>query len=274
MPQNSGNSFSVPNSHQPVLEAVNLERRLRGPDGLVTVLGGVSLVLTPGRVTVITGPNAIGKSTLVRLLAAVDVPDGGQIHRHPRGPTRLFAAVQFQEIDETLLPWRSNLRNATLGLEARGASVREAEQRVRQMVRQHELPIPLGKAPFTSSGGERQMLAVLRAAVTEPEILLLDEPFSRIGPRIVQSWWHFVKDLSVSRQMACLIVTHNVVEAAAVADEVLVLGTGAGRSGAIVVNRLQAPAQTSASGQVRTGRVPVSPDFVEAISQALDFAYV
>lgn len=224
------------------------------------VLDDVNLELRAGTTTALLGPNAVGKTTLLRLIAGLDQPTSGGIWlapAHDRNPI----AIQFQEVEETLLPWRTNLDNASFGLEARGLPPHLARAQVEDLVATYDLPVPLHKKPSSSSGGERQMVAVLRAAVTRPQVLLLDEPFSRLGVGFAKAWWRFMRTFCRDANLAALIVTHNVVEAEAIADQVVVLGQGHG-DGAITLECL-----------TRYTAQPGDPEFLTRISRALEHAY-
>ena len=252
-----------------ILETRSLTREFETLQGRLPVFVDVSFSLESGRTTVLMGPNAAGKSSLVRVIGKIDRPDAGEVRTFPQDPTRPFMAVLIQEADETLLPWRTNLRNATFGLEVRGIGASESSAVVRDFVEKYGLPIPLAKSPDVSSGGERQMVGVARTAVVRPEIIVLDEPFSRIDPALVTKWWVFLRRFAAEERVACLVVTHNVVEAAALADDVLVLAPQYKGGGSVIARRIEAPPRSTTTLADRS----TTAELIRTISEALESVY-
>src|SRR5690242_9069072 len=132
-----------------------------------TVLDHLDLTLADEELVVLLGPSGCGKSTLLRLLAGLDRPDGGRVEV----PTE--RAVVFQA--DRLLPWQRVLRNVTLGL--RGP---DADQRARDVLAEVGLADRMAAWPKQLSGGEAQRVALARALVSEPDLVLLDEPFAAL----------------------------------------------------------------------------------------------
>jgi sulfonate transport system ATP-binding protein len=184
----------------------------RAFDG-TTVLDGVDLELAPGEFVALLGESGSGKTTLLRALAGLDRGVTGEVR------TGTAPAVVFQ--DPRLLPWRSVLVNVALGL--RGP---DPEGRARAALAEVGLEGREDAWPRQLSGGQRQRVALARALVREPDLLLLDEPFSSLDALTRASAQRLVSELWERHRPAVLLVTHDVEEALLLADRVLVLEDG------------------------------------------------
>jgi sulfonate transport system ATP-binding protein len=181
----------------------------RAFDGAV-VLDAIDLELAPGEFVALLGRSGSGKTTLLRALAGLDRGVSGEVR------TGSAPAVVFQ--DPRLLPWRSVLANVALGL--RGA---DAQGRARAALAEVGLAGREDAWPRQLSGGQRQRVALARALVREPDLLLLDEPFSSLDALTRASAQRLVSELWERHRPAVLLVTHDVEEALLLADRVLVL---------------------------------------------------
>ena len=177
------------------------------------VLDGLDLTIADEELVVLLGPSGCGKSTLLRLLAGLDRPDEGLVEV----PVR--RAIVFQA--HRLLPWQRVLRNVTLGL--RGP---DAEQRARDALAEVGLAGREQAWPRQLSGGEAQRVSLARALVSEPELVLLDEPFAALDAITRLRMHDLVRALRGKHHAAMLLVTHDVDEAIALADRVVVMRDG------------------------------------------------
>ena len=189
-------------------------RGLRRAYGSRTVIDNLDLDIARGEFVALLGESGCGKTTLLRTLAGLDPVQGGQIEA-PRRP-----AVVFQE--HRLLPWESLWRNVSLGLVDKGARERAAEA-----LGEVGLGNRLDDWPRNLSGGQAQRVALARALVQEPELLLLDEPFAALDALTRIRMHVLVKQLVARHRPGVLIVTHDVDEAIALADRILVMRAGA-----------------------------------------------
>lgn len=181
--------------------------------GANTILDGLDLEIAPGEFIALLGPSGSGKTTLLRTLAGLDPADGQDV------TTPGARAVVFQ--DPRLLPWKRVWKNVTLGL--KGADPRgQAEAALREVGLGHRLDA----WPSTLSGGEAQRTALARALVREPQLLLLDEPFAALDALTRLKMHELVLSLWRTHRPAVLLVTHDVDEAIALSDRVLVLNQG------------------------------------------------
>jgi sulfonate transport system ATP-binding protein len=178
-----------------------------------TIIHGLDLEIAPGEFVALLGRSGSGKTTLLRTLAGMDEVRGQDV------TVPSARAVVFQ--DARLLPWKTVWRNVALGL--RGGNVRaRAEQALHEVGLGHRLDA----WPLTLSGGEAQRVALARALVREPQLLLLDEPFAALDALTRIRMHDMVLALWRNHRPAVMMVTHDVDEAIALADRVLVLDSG------------------------------------------------
>ncbi|MEV6765952.1 ABC transporter ATP-binding protein [Streptomyces sp. NPDC051105] len=177
------------------------------------VLDQLDLAIADEELVVLLGPSGCGKSTLLRLLAGLDRPDGGRVEVPAR------RAIVFQA--DRLLPWQRVLRNITLGLHGP-----DADQRALDVLAEVGLAGREKAWPKELSGGEAQRVSLARALVSEPELVLLDEPFAALDAITRLRMHDLVRALRSRHHAAMLLVTHDVDEAIALADRVVVMSNG------------------------------------------------
>ncbi len=196
--------------------------------GGVRALGGLSITCAGGKTTAILGPSGSGKSTLLRLVAGLDTPTQGRVLIDGRDvagvpPHRRGVSMVFQ--NAALYPHMTAAENIAFPLRRRrGLSRREIDERVRavaEMLRIDEQSSPglLDRRPAHLSGGERQRVAIAKAIVTEPKILLMDEPLSSLDADLRLALRGEIKALQQRLGITMLYVTHDTDEAAFLADE-------------------------------------------------------
>ena len=181
--------------------------------GATRVLDALDLAIAPGEFVALLGRSGSGKTTLLRTLAGLDGTQGQDV-TVPRSRATVFQ-------DARLLPWKRIWANVALGL--RGD---EPRQRAERALREVGLDHRLDAWPLTLSGGEAQRAALARALVREPELLLLDEPFAALDALTRIKMHALVLALWRAHRPAVLLVTHDVDEAMALADRILVLDKG------------------------------------------------
>jgi NitT/TauT family transport system ATP-binding protein len=193
------------------------------PRGLA--LGPFSLAIGEGEIIALVGPSGCGKSTALRLLAGLEGPTRGGVQRTPgRGET----AVVFQA--PTLAPWLTARANAALPLELAGVGRGEAAGRADQALARVGLSGVEAARPAQLSGGMAMRVSLARALVTEPKLLLLDEPFAALDEITRRALADDVLSLWADIRPAIVFVTHNVEEAVYMASRVVVMSRGPGRT--------------------------------------------
>lgn len=176
------------------------------------VIRGVDLTVDRGEFVSLLGHSGCGKTTLLRILAGLDTGATGGV----RGGDR--PAIVFQ--DARLLPWRRVLDNVVLGLDA------DARERARTVLAEVGLADRADAWPRQLSGGQRQRVAIARALVRDPDLLLLDEPFSALDALTRLSAQDLVRDLVDRHGPAVVMVTHDVEEALLLSDRILLVDDG------------------------------------------------
>jgi NitT/TauT family transport system ATP-binding protein len=198
-------------------------RALRHAYGPTVVLDGVDLAVPPGRTVALVGPSGCGKTTLLHLCAGLLAPQQGEIVQ-PLEP----AAVMFQQ--PRLLPWMNTLDNIALGLKARGMGRQARHQRARDMALALDLPDQaLAQYPAELSGGMQSRAALARALVLQPALLLMDEPFAALDVGLRYQLHQLLLARQAQTAMAVLLITHDLMEAVRLADDVLVMAPAPGR---------------------------------------------
>ncbi len=208
-----------------------LERR-------VPAVADVSAVFASGAISAIVGPSGCGKSSLVGVMAGLLAPSSGEalIDGEPVRGVRPRTAVIFQ--DYGLLPWLTVEGNAELPLAVRGAGRAERRRRVLPILRELGLSSFGGFYPSRLSGGMKQRVAIARALASEPDLLLMDEPFSSLDALTREAAQEALLEVRRSRPMTIVVVTHSIEEAAYLAEAVFVMG---GRNPGSVEARFDVP---------------------------------
>lgn len=179
------------------------------------ILRGFSLTLAPRELVAVVGASGTGKTTLMHLVAGIERPDAGQV---TTGPVQPRLGMVFQQ--PRLLDWTSVDTNVRLA--ARAAGVDGAE--VPRVLNAVGLTEYAQSYPSVLSGGQRQRVAIARAFIVQPELLLLDEPFSALDELTARRLRLLLQELWLREPRTGLLVTHNALEAAFLADRVVVLG--------------------------------------------------
>jgi len=187
-------------------------------------LGPFDLDLAPGEIVALVGPSGCGKSTALRLLAGLEEPTRGTVARTAgRGET----SVVFQS--PTLMPWADAVSNVALPLELSGMDRAEARAKALDALEQVGLAASSHVKPAQLSGGMAMRVSLARALVTRPRLLLLDEPFAALDEITRRTLADDVHRLWDQTRPAVVFVTHNVEEAAFVAQRIIVMSPGPGR---------------------------------------------
>ncbi|TFL10101.1 ABC transporter ATP-binding protein [Pusillimonas caeni] len=212
--------MSVPTS-SPVVALSNVSKSFA--NGTLAVRD-VTLALQPGSFTSLLGPSGCGKSTLLRLMAGLSEPTTGSVTRPQTVGTTSFV---FQE--PTLMPWASALDNVTLPLDLAGAPKAEAAAKGRELLARVGLKGFEGSYPRELSGGMKMRVSIARALVTQPQVLLLDEPFAALDEITRFKLNNDFLELWKEQRFTAIFVTHSVFESVYMSERVLVLAACPGR---------------------------------------------
>ena len=248
-----------PTAAAPPLRAIGVSKTYRTPDHIGRlVLENIDFTLHEGEIVAVLGKSGAGKSTFLRILAGLLPPSLGHVEYRGQpitGPVRGIAMV-FQSF--ALFPWLTVLGNVELGLEAQGVSAAERRRRAVEAIDIIGLDGFESAYPKELSGGMQQRVSFARALVVNPDILLLDEPFSQLDVLTAETLRNDLLDLWVERRIptkGILIVSHNIEEAVDMADRILIFSSDPGGISAELTVRLPHP------------RSPDSPAFRQIVDQ-------
>jgi NitT/TauT family transport system ATP-binding protein len=195
----------------------------------VKVLDGINLNVKKGSFVSIVGPSGCGKSTLLYLVAGLDKADSGEIRVDSDlvtkpGPERV---VVFQEAG--LFPWLTVLENVTYGLLLKKMPKEEAQAKALDVLKMVHLSKYVNSYPHELSGGMKQRVSIARALVMEPDILLMDEPFSALDEQTRMVLHKELLEIWRKTKVTIFFITHNIREAVLLSEEVVVFATRPGR---------------------------------------------
>jgi NitT/TauT family transport system ATP-binding protein len=213
----------------PKVELRNVGLRYFGWEGETEALQNISLSVAPGEFVAIIGPSGCGKSTLLSLIAGLFAPTEGFVLVDGRaviGPNRKIGYMLQQDY---LFEWRTILDNVVLGAEIQGAPMTTARERARQLLTHYGLGQFLHHLPRQLSGGMRQRAALARTLCTEPDIVLLDEPFSALDSQTRLALADEIGNILRREAKTVILVTHDIGEAISMAERVVVMSRRPGQ---------------------------------------------
>ena len=196
------------------------------PNERYTAVSDVSLTVGAGEFVSVVGPTGCGKSTLLNVAAGLLEPSSGtvQVFGQPLAGLNRRAGYMFQA--ESLMPWRTALGNVMAGLEFRGTPKAEARTLAEQWLRRVGLAAFGARYPHQLSGGMRKRASLAQTLALDPDIILMDEPFSALDIQTRQLMENELLALWQSKKKAVLFITHDLDEAIALSDRVVVLSAG------------------------------------------------
>jgi sulfonate transport system ATP-binding protein len=193
---------------------------LRKSFGETEVLHGLDLSIEPGEFVAVVGRSGCGKSTLLRLLAGLDSPSLGEISIDASPVNGLAPHTRIMFQDSRLLPWRRVLANVGIGLKG------EWRDKALESLKAVGLDTRQGEWPSVLSGGQRQRVALARALVANPRLLLLDEPLGALDALTRLEMQSLIEAVWMKQGFTALLVTHDVAEAVALGDRVVLIDKG------------------------------------------------
>ncbi len=191
-----------------------------------TAVEGVSLTVRPGEFVAIVGPTGCGKSTLLNASAGLLKPACGRVEIFGKPLAGLNAQAGYLFQQDALMPWKSALENVAVALEPLNVPKQEAKERAADWLRRVGLASFVQRYPHMMSGGQRKRVALAQLLIRSPQILLMDEPFGPLDAQTRQIMGNLLLNLWAADRKAVLFVTHDLEEAIALADRVVVMSAG------------------------------------------------
>jgi NitT/TauT family transport system ATP-binding protein len=213
----------------PKVELRDIGLRYFGRDSETEAIRGLSLSVAPGEFVAIIGQSGCGKSSLLSLISGIMKPTDGMVLVDGVPVTGPSRKVGYMLQQDYLFEWRTILENTLLGAEIQGADMKKARERATQLLIRYGLGEFLNHLPRQLSGGMRQRVALARTLCTEPDIVLLDEPFSALDSQTRLALADEVCDILRREGKTAILVTHDIGEAVSMSERVIVLSRRPGR---------------------------------------------
>jgi NitT/TauT family transport system ATP-binding protein len=217
----------TPDGVTPTVVLDDVTKQFRSPDGSVyTALQHLSLDVAPGEFCAVVGPTGCGKSTTLTLVAGLERPSAGAVRVDGKAVAGITDGVGFMFQTDAILPWKSVLDNVAAGPRFAGVGRADANALARDWIRRVGLAGFEGRYPHQLSGGMRKRVALAQNLIRQPRILLMDEPFSALDVQTRSLMSTELLTLWEMTRPAVIFVTHDLEEAIALGDKVVVLTAG------------------------------------------------
>jgi len=214
-----------------------------------------------GELISVFGPNGCGKSTLINMIAGLIPVDAGQILFDGMLLSEIKFGYVFQNYREALFPWLRAFDNIAYPLKLKGVGKAERDAQVEKLVTRLGVRLDLAKYPYQMSGGQQQLVSIMRALIVEPEILFLDEPFSALDYEMTLFMREQLQKLFMETRTTTVLVSHDLEEAVYLADRVLLLSRHPARVADFVPYSAERP---------RTDVTLSDPEFVRLKAHCLE----
>lgn len=248
---------------KPFVELDRVALRYGESEDSTLALEGLDITIRPGEFAAVVGPSGCGKSSLMKLVTGLLPPTAGSVRvagHTVNGPLKIVG-MAFQ--NPTLLPWRDTLSNTMLPFEIvqpHRSRFQRHKQEYIGIAKQMLGAVGLGgfekKHPWMLSGGMQQRANLCRALIHKPELLMLDEPFAALDAFTREELWGVLQDLWLERKFTCVLVTHDLREAAYLADTIFVMSARPGRI--VATHRIEMP-------RPRTLDMTFDPKFIDVL---------
>ncbi|WP_431680827.1 ABC transporter ATP-binding protein [Kitasatospora sp. KL5] len=211
----------------PAIELTGATKRFRTPSGtLHTAVRDLDLTVAPGEFVAVVGPTGCGKSTTLTLVSGLEEPTEGEVKVYGESVDGINPNVGFVFQQDAVFPWRTVLSNVTAGPRFRGVPADEAREKARDWLARVGLAAFEDRYPHQLSGGMRKRVALAQTFVNDPKILLMDEPFSALDVQTRALMSDQLLELWAGTGSSVVFVTHDLDEAIALADRVVVMTAG------------------------------------------------
>ena len=205
------------------------------------VLENFSLSVREGEFLTFFGPNACGKTTLLNIVSGLISSNSGSVLVDGKPPSLAKFGFVFQNYHNSLLPWRNNIDNVALSLELEGVNKRQRLEKVKDFLWKFKINIPEDGYPYQLSGGQQQLICIARALISDPDVLLMDEPFNQLDFQTRIEMNEKIQDIWMKTGKTIIFVSHDLDDAVFLADRVVLLTKRPARIAEIVENKLPRP---------------------------------
>ncbi|NLC77527.1 MAG: ABC transporter ATP-binding protein [Clostridia bacterium] len=253
-------------THALAIELKDVSKKYITKTGINYAVDNVNLTVEAGAFISLVGPSGCGKTTLLSLIAGLFPPSGGEIRifgQKVEGPT---SQVGYMLQQDYLLPWRNIYQNILLGLEITHTLNRETEEHALYLLEEMGLIDYRLHYPHQLSGGMRQRVALVRTLATEPDILLLDEPFSALDYQTKLRLEDLVSSTLKKHAKTAVLVTHDLSEAVAMSDRVYVFSRNPGRINTVI----EIPPVISEKTPLASRNIPEFQTYFQRLWEELD----
>ncbi len=226
-----------------------------------TFYDNFDLDIPKGKIVSVFGPNGCGKSTLINMISGILPYDAGQILFEGKEARDTRIGYVFQNYREAVFPWMRAIDNIRYPLQYLDIAKGERQSRLDRLVESFEVKFDLNRYPYQMSGGQQQLVSIMRALVVDPEVLFLDEPFSALDYEMVMFLRERLQKVLTERETTTMLVSHDLDEAVLLADEVLLLTKRPTRVAENLPFDVPRP---------RTADTTISPAFIATKTRALE----
>lgn len=194
-------------------------------DERVDVLDHFTLAVDAGEFITFFGPNGCGKSTLLKVIAGVEPFNSGTVLIDSKTPMEAKTGMVFQNYSESLMPWLNGWNNIlfSYSLKKRWCELNAARERLKTLLLELNIKLPLDSYPYQMSGGQQQLIAILRTLIYEPAVILMDEPFSALDYKTRGFMQSILLEIWHHERATILFVSHDIEEAIFLADRLVLL---------------------------------------------------
>lgn len=213
----------------PAIRFADVKLVFANGDTELLVLDGVSFDVPPGKITTVVGPSGCGKTTLLRLASGLVPVSAGTVAYNGVAVTGLNTSVGYVTQDSNLFPWLTALGNVEFPLAVRGVPAKERREKARDWLRLVGLDGFEDHYPSQLSGGMQKRVSIVRTLIYEPKAILLDEPFGALDAQTRMTLHHELLQLWQRHKSTMLFITHDLVEAITLSDQIIVMTRRPGR---------------------------------------------
>ena len=206
-----------------ILKLEKVEKTYQAKNGEIEALKDVSFSIKEGEFVSIIGPSGCGKSTLLSIIAGLEKKTNGKIFIDDKESEGISSKIGYMLQRDNLLEWRTIYKNVIFGLEITHRKTTKNEEYVKELLKKYNLYEFRDKYPGQLSGGMRQRVALIRTLAINPDILLLDEPFSALDYMTRLKLSNDVYEIIKKEKKTVILVTHDIAEAISLSDKVIVL---------------------------------------------------